>query len=136
MNKVFNIHPRKVILNVQPGCYIFEPENAIGKTYLGKLITKLSELGELNACYITYSKSLSIKATIEELAHSNFDIVFLDRFDLYVSDDLCRHLNSTCEKTVYLMDLKDTNKIRFFSESYAEIILAADRVEVRATQLS
>lgn len=130
MNKVFNIYPRKVILNVRPGCYVFESENAIGKTYVGKLLAKLSDLGELNACYITYSKLLSAEAVTAKLTSSDFDIVFLDRFDLYISADLCRHMSNTCDQTTYLMDLKDTNKIKFFSESYAEIILAADSLEV------
>lgn len=132
MNKIFNIYPRKVILNVQPGCYVFEPESAIGKTYLGKLISKLSESGELNACYITYRKTLSVEKIIKKLDSGDFDIVFLDRLDLYVSGELCKYLDSTHERTTYLMDLKDTNKIRYFSESYAEISLLEDRLEVYA----
>lgn len=54
MNKLFDIKPRGVVINVHAGCYFFDNEAAIGKTYLGSLLKRLNEAGRLSACTITY----------------------------------------------------------------------------------
>lgn len=45
MNRIFNVTPRSVAINIRPGCYFFffDNEAAIGKSYLGNLIRKLKK---------------------------------------------------------------------------------------------
>lgn len=130
MNKVFDIKPRSLLINITPGCYFFDNEAAIGKTYLGNLLSKLSDADRLSACTITYAKNVSAKDIISYLKSGLYDVVFFDRLDLYITDELCEFLVEDCNNRIYLLDIKNLNKIRGVGLKYAELLLAKDKIEV------
>jgi len=130
MNRVFNMRPRSVSFNIKKGCYYFEQESAIGKTYLGEILKKLNAAGELSACVITYDKELTSMDIINSMSKKDYDIIFLDRLDMYISKEISDYLFQNGDKTTYFLDLKDLNKLGGLFPGCIEIIWKKDRIEV------
>lgn len=130
MNKLFDIKPRSLYLSINNGCYFLDNEAAIGKTYLGTLLKKLNEADKLSARVITYKKDASSNDIIGCLKKNHYEVVLFDRLDLYITEELCEFLAKNCEDSIYLLDIKNLNKVKNLGLKYADLLLTENRIEV------
>jgi hypothetical protein len=130
MHEVFDLKPRRIKIDLEPGLYAFEDISATGKTYLMSLFNVLNEKELLSACNITYKRNISYESIICEITKQTYDIIFFDRLDLYVTNQLCDAIGNLPKETIVLMDIKDLNLLHKIGVDIAEIELKEDIIEV------
>lgn len=67
---------------------------------------------------------------ISYLTKNQYEIVFLDRLDLYITKELCDFLAANCHSSIYLLDIKNLNKVDGVGLKYVELVLTKDKIEV------
>lgn len=130
MHEVFDLKPRRIKIDLEPGLYAFEDISATGKTYLMSLFNVLNERELLSSCNITYKRNISSESIICEITKQTYDIIFFDRLDLYVTNQLCDAIGNLPKETIVLMDIKDLNLLHKIGVDIAEIELKEDIIEV------
>ena len=113
----------RVHILLEPGIYGFEPISGEGKTYLAKLLNMYRSSGERCASY-TYG---SHEDLIGVLDSSKYDVVLLDRYDMYYGEAL-EEIKSFAEKGVVLIDCK--RRFSFYPCKPCSIIRTVDKVTV------
>lgn len=117
---------QKVIVRKEPGVYIFNNSSGTGKTALSTWLDKFSDYGE-RTCSYTYRDYTRGRPIQEALDPSKYDLIVLDRYDLYygVGKDL---IFACAEKCVVLIDCK--KQFTLCPYKRANVILKSDCIEV------
>lgn len=92
-----------VTFDLAPDAYIFYPDSATGKTRL------CNYLRGLYPNVLVCTATPEFKCTSKEL--SGYDVVILDRFDLYLDFFPKEYLRKVSRNSILLMDLKQVEKI-------------------------
>lgn len=114
-------------INLEPGVYTSYGDSGEGKSYLANMLKKLARKGyPVNS--ITYGDDkagLDIKSIITS---KNIKILFIDRFDMFIDDELSSIISQQKDKVI-LLDLK-TNKNKIKLTNYYDIELSNNMIEV------
>jgi hypothetical protein len=131
MHSIFNLKPKKLSIDLEPGLYAFDDISASGKTYLMGLLNALNELEQISVCNITYKKDICIENVINEINKKTYDVIFFDRMDLYITRELCDAISVLPKETIVLMDIKDLNLLYKIGVNIADIELKENIIEVK-----
>jgi hypothetical protein len=104
-------------------------ESATGKTYMMNLLATASRLKLVDALCMTYDSNLSEMDVISKLTEKKYEIIFIDKFDNYVTKDICKALMEI-KDTVVLLDLKDLNLLYGIGVNIAFVKLGEHSIEV------
>jgi hypothetical protein len=129
MYKEFYMKPRKVVINIDNGIYAFMDESATGKTYMMNLLDAASRLKLVDALCMTYDSDLSEMEVISKLTDKKYEIIFMDKFDNYITKDICKTLMEI-KDTIVLLDLKDLNLLYGIGVNIAFVKLGEHSIEV------
>lgn len=132
MNKKFEIRPRAVHVNLENGYYFLGFDGGVGKTYLYNLLSKLGEAGKLKFCGISYHKAQEEDEILKKMRAEKYELIFLDRFDLYVTYEICKEVERLENSTIILLGIKDLNKLYEIFPLNAFVEIKEDVVEVSA----
>lgn len=131
MHKEFFFSPKSLIIDLDNGIYSLGFSGSTGKSYVAQLLGKVSEEEDnVSALVITYNQNLDINGLIKIISQKHFDIIILDRFDLYADSNLCVELYKHKDTSVILLDLKNLNNVTEFVPSVCNIELSKDSIEV------
>lgn len=118
----------KINIQLLPGIYRMGNESAIGKTRLGNIFEKMfnQDLPYYYYSYTDYKKGLRLR---DILSLKSFDIVLIDRADLYISDYNFMEEIINFKDVIFLVDLKNIDGYwRFTKRCHVKIY--EDRIEV------
>ena len=104
MKTVYNgLH---VSVNLEKGVYVFFPYSGTGKSYLASIFTELSASSKRvsSYTYTDYVRNLSIESVLD---NSKYDIVVIDRYDMYYGIGL-KSILQFGERGTVLVDCKQT----------------------------
>lgn len=74
---------KSININLNDGAYLLDGKGADGKTFMCKILKSAQDVG-YHVCVLTYDCMFNVQHYIEYIrACSNYDLIFLDRFDLY-----------------------------------------------------
>lgn len=96
-----------VEFDLEPGVYTdWSSESATGKTYTAKLLDSLVGLGDNSIKVIKYDdvKLIGTEPYVKDIINNHFDIIFVDRANRYLDDNLYGALNNS--NSIVFMDLK------------------------------
>ncbi len=82
------------------GIFLLNDNSATGKTYLGKKLTEFTRGGVLRGLHVEYNPTLNYV----ELLKTQYDVILLDRADLYLTAELVALLK--LQKGLVLLDYK------------------------------
>lgn len=119
-------------LNIQlnPGLYRFSGESASGKTMLLTMLRAYSQFDKsVSICAITYDENL-YGLVPTKLKSQDWDIIMLDRLDMYFDSEICKALLELCGKSVVLLDIKDNTILQQIPTTYVNLEMEKDRIEV------
>lgn len=117
-------------INKEPGVYDLGMDGGTGKTYLSKVLNLMKEQGILNCLVLTYKSGITEEQYVTQIRDKDYDLIFLDRFILYVTGAICKELERVSKNTIVLMDLKDLTCYTEPTLGNAELKLAMGRIEV------
>lgn len=93
---VLESEPR-VTLDIQPGAYVLGETSGEGKSYLAEILDGARRAGFTKVISITKS-DIDLGFKIQSLIDTEFDVLMLDRYDLYegeeIADIIENHPNS------------------------------------------
>ena len=121
---------RKLKIDLEPGVYVFDNESGIGKTFLGKTLQSMSNIGMFKAAYLTYDATKCEDIIKAKLGTDKFDIIFFDRLDLYINDEIRKLIKSLSETAVVLLDVKSLRAYSTLDYKFAYIKLEKNLLEV------
>lgn len=102
-----------------PGVYTLDSNSATGKSYIAGLLSTLD-----NVCVVTYNKvSTVLSAALQEAMSGKYELVFLDRCDLYMTKELFTQLLALAKTTIVILDLKDFCPFTDIVPASAQVIL-------------
>ena len=113
-------------INLPDGVYNTWGDSGIGKTYLAKKLRQLALLKYPVNSY-TYGEE-NIGLSLSNMLKSNLEVLFIDRLDMYISEELCEEINNSSVKII-LMDLKSEDISPNISDYY-DIKLTESSIEV------
>lgn len=120
----------EISINKEPGVYDLGMDGGTGKTYLAKVLELMREQGILNCLVLTYKADMTEEQYIKQICEKEYELIFLDRFILYITEGICRELERVSKKSIVLMDLKDVTRYTEPTLGDAEIELSLGRIEV------
>lgn len=126
----FELNPRSVNIALKNGVYNFDNNSGLGKTYLFSLLQDVNKYQLANCCTITYDETQTEQDVINKLNEKKYDIIFLDRFDLYVSYDICNALGKVEDNSIIFIDLKNLNNPITVLPTTVSIVLREGIMEV------
>lgn len=97
------ISDRKIIINLENGIYTMGNESATGKTYLYKMLDKLSTRKDI-LC-LTFSSAELIDSITNIIKKRNVKLLVLDRYDLYAGK-FANEIISLRNDLIILLDYK------------------------------
>lgn len=102
---VINYRDGKTInVNLEDGVYLIDGKGADGKTFMCKILKSAQDVG-YRVCVLTYESMYRTKHYIEFIrACSGYDLIFLDRFDLYQNISIIEEAKKNAK--VVLIDWK------------------------------
>lgn len=107
-------------------------KGAIGKTYIGILSDKENQLlGNNDIRFITYNSANTEDVILLQIAGFDGKYLFLDRFDLYISDTLVDAVLSKSKSCSIILDLKSESWWRKFPVKFVSITRSREGVSVR-----
>ena len=110
----FCYQTKKVIFDLPPGVYTADSESAIGKTYSYKLLDGFKSLGDKSIFLLTFSIASNMREEdiIAKIHDTSYRVIFLDRADLYLTEDIITTILSNRTAVIYV-DTKSSNKFGF-----------------------
>lgn len=127
---LFHLNPRNLEINLPKDCYCFENESALGKTYVFKLLTLINDYDMASCCCITFKDWCTEPNVIAALTKRKYDYIFLDRFDLYATDGICKAIEKIRAESIIFMDIKNLKKVKYCFPEFADIRITREKVEV------
>ena len=117
-------------LNLENGIYSFVPINGNGKTYLYHLLNSAAQFCDnLEILTVTYSKFI-LSDLVSIIKSKKWDIILLDRFDLYYSKDINYCLDEIRNSSVILIDMKNQITLKEIISDEVSISIGEDLIEV------
>lgn len=110
MNIKEHISPVDVSIEIgKPGVYVFLSSSGLGKTFLANLLKTLEDPG---IYIVTYDNRESIqRAMLEDIKRNKYELVFLDRYDMYASSEYNDVINDISRDTIVLVDAKNVDRL-------------------------
>ena len=65
-----------------------------------------------------------------KILSKKWDIIMLDRFDLYFNDSILKALLEKQSESVILLDLKNNTHLQRIPSKYVELLLTENKIEV------
>ena len=118
----------KIILPDEPGIYNLGMRSGTGKTYLYKSLKQLSSFNS-NICAISYEDNSD--NIIEKLSNNQHTIIMLDRYDLYVTEEIKDTLDAIRKTKVVLVSCKDPYNNLPYDYEASSIKFGKDFIEVK-----
>ena len=126
----FQLDSMTVSIRLKPGIYRFGGESAEGKTFLLTMLKAISEMDSSRSiCALTYDKNLA-GIVEKKIVSKDWDIIMLDRLDLYFDNEICQALLEKQDKSIILIDIKNNRLLQKLPSQYVELLLTEDRIEV------
>ena len=100
----------EIQIELEAGAYHFLPYSATGKTYLARMLYGLNERDILVITYDTI-KTVGESWAIEKIQKGSYSLIFLDRFDLYGSNEMITAVEQAAKKAIVLLDSKMVNEL-------------------------
>lgn len=120
----------EIIINLNPGFYLFESESGTGKTYLYNETTKLAAAGlpVLGYTYQDYLKHVDLQKLVTE---RKIELLVVDRFDQYMHDSqIVAAIKSVVDKAVVLVDVKSSQFPQIAIPRTVSLRLTSNSIEV------
>ena len=94
------------------------------------MLKAISEMDSSRSiCALTYDKNL--EGIVEKkIVSKDWDIIMLDRLDLYFDNEICQALLEKQDKSIILIDIKNNRLLQKLPSQYVELLLTEDRIEV------
>ena len=92
-----------VVIELQPGIYLFPVDSAIGKSYMCKIFKELESIDRVASH--TFPSAFNAQMVLDS---DRRDVVLLDRYDL-CDGDFTAEMQKFAEKGVLLIDYKSHN---------------------------
>lgn len=119
----------KIKIDLTPGIWVFDSEQSTGKTYLCKQLKELETLGEPVGGF-TYEDIRLGQSLVEFLKNPKYDVVMLDRYDMY-PNTAHKEIREASESKVVLIDCKQ-GFTGSANDNICYINLTSDCIEVFA----
>lgn len=114
-----------------PGVYKFWRISASGKTLLAKTLDIISEFNkDIVSVGFQSGADIIIKNKIPELTINPPKLLFIDRFDFYKTDELSDCINKISDKTIVLLDLKNTSYDKVKIDSIVDLVLEDGKITI------
>lgn len=102
-----------------PGLYTLDSNSATGKSYIAGLLSTLD-----NVCVVTYDKvSTLLSVALQEAMSGRYELVFLDRCDLYMTEELFKQLSTLAKTAAVVLVLNDFSRFADTVPAPAQVIL-------------
>ena len=106
-------------------------DGAIGKTYIGILANKTNQLlGNNDIGFVTYSPMSDESIVITQIEIFTGKYLFLDRLDLYITDNLVEAIKRKSITCAIILDLKNTKWWRKMLAKFVKITRTDSGVSV------
>jgi len=127
MYKKLDFNP-KISISLNSGIYVFDRESATGKTWLCNSLKELSSYGEpVDAyTYADFCKGLKLENILKP---HKYEVVLLDRYDLYKDLSHKKLFEDCFNNTVVLVDCKSPFNV-FRDSHWCEIIIGNNEIGV------
>ena len=126
---------RRIKINLRNGIYILGAFGGDGKSYLCNILKDVSVLGDFKVAGISYRDYVEMgEESIVRKLQEDLEVVMLDRFNLYCTDNIIDVVNRMSHKTVFLIDYKyNSTKFPLSIKDYksAVVLLTEEGIEVR-----
>ena len=130
MERVIEYSGGRVVINIKsPGIYSLGIESSTGKSHLFHLLQRVP-----NDTIYTMTYDKNVKRTIEELAefiNSNIPVLYIDRFDMVISEDIVRMLKSVNNRYI-ILDYKDDDYNELLDANYAVLLKRKEGFKIYA----
>lgn len=89
-----------IVIDLEPGMYMYDELSGIGKTALTSIVRHMTSGASPTALVC------GTAADVNRLDGSEFDLILVDRFDMWGTDELAWKLKGASERGVVLVDVK------------------------------
>lgn len=124
----FKVGSVLVNIDLSNGVYALDDDGATGKSYLYKLLLAYSRINQ-KVLALSYNADWGVNDYVKVLDRNKYQLVIMDRYDMYCSVEISRVLYSMEEEVIVLVDVKDWNKLSF-CPNMAEVDLEVGRINV------
>ena len=93
-------------VNLRNDVYVLGFDGGTGKSYTYEVLSDLADNEKQPFMAVTYQKDFNENKFIQQYYEEQPELVFMDRFDLYITESLCEFLRKNQSKSVFLLDLK------------------------------
>lgn len=107
-----NLPDMKIEIALGDGIFNAGRFSGTGKTRLYNLLLSAKEFIEVSITMVTYNAGFKPSDYINIIERSDDNMVFLDRYDMYTSNELNSFIIELAKRKTVLVDLKDLNKIK------------------------
>ena len=125
----------KLSCDLRPGVYTLGLTGGDGKSYLCKYLRTSNIAGNKNVIGLSYGDYVLYGIDgIIKILEPFYDIVMLDKLNLYLCDELLKYIESRREKTVILLDYKIKqveSPISYLNPDSAVVVLSDNVFEVK-----
>lgn len=118
-----------IIIDKDPGIYIFAAESGIGKTYMYKLFNNIISFGE-NVFAYSYVDECKYRNLETMLKNKKYDVILIDRYDLYYNEEYNKLFEEASKDSIVLVDLKDNDKFISKKEQVCLMDFTEDTIKV------
>ena len=101
-----NIKPYGTKIELNNGFYVFNGEAASGKTLLCSIIDVARKNNLVKSLVLSYDISLKESDIINRIREDKYDIIIVDRFDMYISENICKALVEVRYLWLYILGLR------------------------------
>lgn len=124
----FKVGSVLIDIDLSNGVYALDDDGATGKSYLYKLLLAYSRINQ-KVLALSYNANWNVNNYVKVLNQNKYQLVILDRYDMYCSVEISKVLYAMEEDVVVLVDVKDWNKLSF-CPNMAEVDLEVGRINV------
>lgn len=114
------------------GIYALPDEGGAGKTYFGKLLRSMGAKKCIRVSVMSYNKDYEEEDYVRLLdkVGQDIEILFLDRLDLYLTDEIAKKIVILAETCKVFLDLKDWDITHIFLPKSTKMERMRDGVEI------
>lgn len=111
MFKEIQVHSDlKLIFDVFPiGIHRLNWNSAVGKTYVYKLLKSVASRNDKACLCLTYDQHLRVEDYVRLIEKTESELIYLDRYDCYVCDEINSVLEEKAKVIPIFIDLKNSS---------------------------
>jgi broad-specificity NMP kinase len=122
------LYGRQFSIKLDNGIYVFTTLGGTGKTYVADI---LEDLKLKNVLVIKYTNNNDIlNSELESACSGKYDLVYMDRTDMYMNEHIFNMLISISETSTIVMDLKERPDYAYEKLDIASIYYGKEGVRI------